>query len=251
MRMYELPASVRLALWLTHALRFDRPLAEAMEAALPDLDHVDGGLEHLELWRDLGERVICVDLPRPGIHGGLLPAGSPATAAAQEAGECLFVPSLGGVLVPRLAFFGPPGDQGLAVSFEAHDSEPVPSHRLEALALADIDRRFREALLGGIDDLERLDVAPFLASPARGRVDDRLACARWALPPGLPPRALRIITTAGRLVAALDEAQEGHGGIDAARASGRDLALRRLQGEAELALAEAATAAALEIAGLR
>lgn len=250
--VYELPASVRLALWLTHAIRYARPFEDALDDALPDLDHVEGGLDRLELWRDLGEQVVCVDLPRPGVHGGLLPPGSAATSAAQEVGECLFVPSLGGVLVPRLEYYGPAGDEGLMLTLEPHDSEPVARHRLDALSLPDIDRRFREALLRDVATLETLDVAPFLGAGGRGRVDERIAGAEWALPPGIPTRALRIITTAGLVVAALDEAQSIAGGsLDATTSRTRDMTLTRLLGEAELALAEAATVAALDLAGLR
>lgn len=246
--MYELPASVRLALWATHAIAADRPLSEALGAALPDVDAVEGGLPRLELWRDLGERIVCVDLPRPGLHGGLLPPGGPATQAAIEAGECLFVPSLGGVLVPRLEYYGPAGDEGLKLTLEPHDSDPVPIHRLEALALADIDRRFREALLAHVGVLESLQIAPFLGSSARERVDERLDGARWALPPGLHPRAMRIITTAGLVVAALDEALTTSGGLDAGSVAARERTLRSLLDEAELALAQAATAAAIGLA---
>lgn len=249
--VHELPASVRLALWLTHAIRHGRSLESAIVDALPDLDHVEGALERVELWRDLGERVVCVDLPRPGVHGGLLPPGSAATIAALEAGECLFVPSLGGVLVPRLEYYGPPSDRGLKLTLESHDGEPVPTHRLDALSLSDIDRRFREALLRDVAVLEALDVQPFMGSGARGRVDERLSSSQWALPPGLAPRALRIITTAGLVTAALDEAATVPGGLHVGAASGRDVTLARLLGEAELAMAEATTVAALELSGLR
>lgn len=246
--MYELPASVRLALWATHAIAADRPLTEAIGAALPDVDAVEGALPRLELWRDLGERVVCVDLPRPGVHGGLLPPGGPATQAAIEAGECLFVPSLGGVLVPRLEYYGPVGDEGLKLTLEPHDSDPVPIHRLEALALPDIDRRMREAMLAHVDALEALEIRPFLGSTARERVDDRLDTARWALPSGLAPRAMRIITTAGVVVAALDEALASSAGLDASSAVARERTIRSLLGEAELTLAQAATVAAMGLA---
>lgn len=224
--MYELPASVRLALWATHAIRHGRPMSEAAEQALPDVDALDGALDRLDLWRDLGERAVCVDLPRPGLHGGILPPTSAASSAALEAGECIFVPSLGGCLVPRLEWYGPQDDQGLKLTLEPHDSDPVPAHRLEMLALPDIDRRFREALVRHIDDLERLDVQPHIGSDARGRADARLESARWALPDGMPGRAVHIIVRASTVAAALDEATSMPGGVDQRSASGRDMALR-------------------------
>lgn len=249
--MYELPASVRLALWLTHALRYRRPLLDAVHAALPDVDDVDAALPQLELWRDLGERVVCVDLPHPGVMGGLLPPTSAAAGAAREVGECIFVPSLGGALVPRLEIYGPATDEGLRLVLEAHDSDPVPAHRLEMLSLPDIDRRFREAMLREVTALEELDALPFGAASHRQRADDRAATAQWALPPGLSPRALRIITSGGLIMAALDQALATPAGHDVATSTTRTQALRRLMGETHLAVAEAATVAALELSGHR
>lgn len=249
--VYELPVSVRLALWLTHAIRHRSPFEDAVRAALPDVDALDGDTERFETWRDLGERAVCVDLPRPGAHGGLLPATSAALPAALDVGECLFVPSLGGCLVPHLEWYGPTGDEGLLLRLEAHDSDPVPVHRVEMLTLPDIDRRFRTALLEHVGDLEELDVQPFLGSGARDRADARLDATRWALPPGLTSRASRLITTSGLVVTAVDQALAEPTGADASSTQRRDAALRALLAEAELALAQAATVAALELGGLR
>lgn len=249
--MYELPASVRLALWLTHAFHSGLSIEDAIVRALPDVDDVDGDVDRFGVWQDFGERVVCVDLPRPGVHGGLLPAADVATLAAQEAGECLFVPSLGGVVVPRLAHYGPEGDEGLRLTFESFDSDPVPAHRLAALSLPDIDRRFREAMILHVDDLEALHITPFAGSGGRARADRRLDEVQWALPEGLPARALRIITTAGLVIATLDAAQGADDGALAAhRVSAKETALRSLLHEAELAVAEASTVAALALAGL-
>lgn len=247
--MYELPASVRLALWLTHAFRYRRNLTDALTDALPDVDDVDPALERIELWRDLGERVVCVDLPHPGVLGGLLPPTSAAARAAAEAGECLFVPSLGGALVPRLEIYGPPGDTGLRLTLEGHDSEPVPQHRLAMLSLADIDRRFREAMLREVELLEDVNALPFGAASHRARADERAAAAEWALPPGLAPRAVRIMTTGGLVTAALDQAMATPAGHERVSSATRDMALRRLLAETQLAIAEAATFAALDLAG--
>lgn len=248
--MYELPASVRLSLWLTHAFRFGRDVRDAVSDALPDVDDVAGDVDRVQVWRDLGERAVCVDLPHHGVLGGLLPPASQAMTAALETGECLFVPSLGGALVPRLEIYGPPTDEGLRVVFEAHDSEPVPAHRLGMLSLPDIDRRFREAMLREVSVLEQLDIQPFGASSHRARAENRLADAQWALPPGLPSRALRIITTAGLVTAAIDSALGTPAGHDARTQLTRDEPLRRLLGEVQLAMAEAATYAALDLADM-
>lgn len=249
--MYELPASVRLALWGTHAIRYGMPMEDAAERALPDVDFLSGSLERLETWRDFGERAICVDLPRPGGQSDLITPGTEGFDAAVLAGECIFVPSLGGLIVPELEIYGPPGDEGLRADLRAFDSEPVPIHRLQMLALPDIDRRFKQSLITHIDELERLDIHPFSPEVARAQADDRLAAARWALPPDLAPRAVRIMTTAGLVIAALDEALAHSVGVDAAGQHGRDVVLRRLLREAETAIAEAATVASLTLAGIR
>ena len=249
--MYELPASVRLSVWLTHAFRFRRPLTDAVADALPDVDDVDPAVERLQLWRDMGERVVCVDLPQPGMFGSLLPPTSAAAAVASEVGECLFVPSLGGALVPRLEVYGPADDEGLRLTLEPHDSDPVPAHRLEMLALPDIDRRFRETMLREVELLEELGAMPLSASRHRAAADERAAAAQWALPPGLPSRAVRIITTAGLVLAALDQARAVPAGHDASSHSVRDAALRRLSAQTQTTMAEATTVAALELGGYR
>ena len=59
---------------------------------------------------------------------------------------------------------------------------------------------------------------------------------------------MRIITTAGLVVAALDEALTTSGGLDAGSVATRERTLRSLLDEAELALAQAATAAAIGLA---
>lgn len=248
--MFELPASVRLSLWLTQAFTYRTDIEDAVASALPDVDHLDGDVARLGLWQDLGERVVCVDLPHLGAFGGLMPGGSPGASAAIEAGECLFVPSLGGLIVPRLEIFGPAGDEGLKLTLESYDSDPVPIHRLTMLMLPEIDRRFRESLLAHVETLETLDVQPFGAATHRRRTDDRLESAQWALPRGIPNRALKIITTAGLVTAAIDEALKVPAGIDAATQRRRDEPLRALLGEAQLAMAQATTYAALDIAGL-
>ena len=249
--MYELPASVRLSLWLTDALRSGRDLLDAVVDALPDVDDADPAIDRLTLWRDLGERVVCVDLPTPGVLGGLLPANSEAARAAAIAGECIFVPGLGGALVPNLEMYGPHGDQGLRLTMTAYDSAPVAAYSLAALSYSEIDRRFREALLRETAHLEGLNVHPFESRNRRARADERVTSALWALPLGLNDRALRILTTAGLVTAAIDEALAVPAGVDAASSTSRDASLRRLLAESQLAISHAATCAALELAGYR
>ena len=98
--MSELPASVRLALWVTAAWRGQLPTRDALARSFPDLDHVAGDLARLDVWRDLGEGALFVALPRPGDVSGMPKASSAAVAHAAEAGECVYVAGIGGLLVP-------------------------------------------------------------------------------------------------------------------------------------------------------
>src|SRR5699024_10201258 len=63
-RMADLPASVRVALWGTAALAGRIEVRDVPACAMPDLDPVDGLVPQLDLWRDLGERLVLVALPR-------------------------------------------------------------------------------------------------------------------------------------------------------------------------------------------
>ena len=56
--MPELPASVRLSLWVTQAWASGASLEKAIGLAMPDVDHVAGDLAQLGLWRDLGEQAL-------------------------------------------------------------------------------------------------------------------------------------------------------------------------------------------------
>ena len=67
----ELPASVRLALWMTARGAASSARRTPSRRAFPDLDHVAGDLARLDVWRDLGERALFVALPRPGDISGM------------------------------------------------------------------------------------------------------------------------------------------------------------------------------------
>ena len=201
-RMSTLPASVRLSLWITTAWAGRTSVPEALAAALPDVDDVAGDVDRLTLWGELGERVLVAALPRPGDLTAL-PQGDPAFAsAAAAAGECVYVPALGGALVPVVDRYGPRTDEGWQVTLTAYDCDPTPVHRLEALDESHVERTLRERLLAATSALEGLDVQPFAGSSMREVADDRLAAGRWGLPDGLPGRAARTIQLAGTVAAA-------------------------------------------------
>ena len=202
----ELPASVRLALWVTAAWRGDLPTRDALARSFPDLDHVAGDLARLDVWRDLGEGALFVALPRPGDVSGMPRASTAATAHAAEAGECVYVAGIGGVLVPTLSTFGPEGDVGHRVDWTAYEADPVPRHRLEMLDLRDVERTLMTRLPstrrgsptsavspGGTrrGPLPRRTSTPWSGGcPARRR-DGLCASCRWPAPRHSSPTARR------------------------------------------------------------
>ena len=251
--MSVLPVCVRLSLWATAAYAGRLPVEEAVNRAHPDLDHVTGNLERLSLWRALGERAVLVALPRPGNLSGMPRGSAEFIAAATEAGECVYVPGLGGALVPTIEHFGPADDQGTRVGWSAYDCDPVAAHTLEALSLSELEKQFRQELTEQTAAIEALDARPWAGSPFRSMADS-LSISQWGLPDGLPPRAATIIT-----MAALVNVATGLGLSDQAQsqvltgtiAHRRRMALTQLDASADLAMAGAATVAALSIAGLR
>ena len=253
--MPELPASVRLALWTTAAWADGGDPRRALAAALPDVDHVAGDLGRLDLWRDLGEGALLVALPAPGDLAGVPGAPAEAQGAAAEAGECVFVPGVGGMLVPTVAVFGPTSgsrlDTGTRVDWRAFDADPVPRHRVEALEPSQLERHLRHELLDATEALEKVGGQPFAGAAAREFADAALG-AEWGLPTALPARAQKVIVLAGTLGQVVDIALAGpDDALDATTSSTRRYLLQRLQRAADRALADAANAACAVLAGWR
>lgn len=246
--MPELPASVRVALWVTHAWSGGTPLTDAVQRALPDVDHTEGLVEQVRVWRDLGEGALLVALPGPGDLGGLPRCGPIATDAAVQAGEALFVAGLGGMLVPAVSTFGSEGAQGLRIDWMAHDADPVAPHRIEALEPSQLERHLRRQLLLSIDELDAIGGTPWSDDLARDLVDERLGMD-WALPDDLPQRARRVIGLAGTIAVAAEVGQQTSGAVTAAHDDARSTALRRLARVCEQSLADATNAACAQLAG--
>lgn len=246
--MHQLPASVRVALWATHAWATGADLSAALRRALPDIDHTDGLHEQLDLWHDLGELAVLVALPGPGHVVGLPRCGPTATQAAVEAGEALFVPGLGGLLVPEHSTYGSAGATAHRIDWVAHDADPVPTHVIEALDPAQLERPLRRRVLAAIDELEDIGGQSWSADLAHDLVDDRLG-ADWALPPGLPARARTVIGMAATLSLAATVGLDHSGALSAAHDHTRATALRALLRDAEQSLADATNAACAAAAG--
>lgn len=249
--MSDLPAAVRLSLWVTAAWAGHLDLEEAIRHALPDADHIAGDVGHLATWQDFGERVLACALPRAGDLSGM-PRGNPElSAAATESGECVYVPAIGGALVPSVEIFGPESDEGMTVRLTAYDCAPTPAHRLEELHESQIEQELRTRLAHATSALEGLDIQPFAGSSLRARADEVATLREWGLPSGLPGRAVRILQTAGTVGAAVDFALENPTALDVTADVGRQQALRELQAVTDQAMARATTAAALHLAGMR
>lgn len=248
--MPELPASARMALWATCYLSGRVDLETAVARATPDADHAQGARTWLETWHSLGERVVLVALPRPGDYGDL-PGGGALRDAALAAGECVFVPGLGGGLVPVVEGYGPPGDRGLAVRWTHYDSDPVPPHRLDAWALRETQAELNDAVASATGSLEG-GPTPWASRGLAEEAGARLDSPSWGLPSGLLPRAARLIATAGAIGDLARFAQSTPtDGTGAAGIERRSRALRELSAAADQALSRAVDIAALHLAGLR
>lgn len=246
-----LPACVRLSLWVTAAWAGHLDLDDAVHRAMPDVDEVGGDLARLSLWQDLGERVLGCALPRPGDLTGM-PRGAPSfTGAAAESGECVYVPALGGALVPTIETYGPDGDIGTQIIWTAYDCEPTSVHRLESLQESQIERDLAELVRDATRAFETLDVHPWAGSTARAQVDSRVRDSDWGLPPRLPGRAHRILVLAGSIGAAVDVALAESPAVARHDDGERQGLLLRLQAGADRALAEATMSCALALGGLR
>lgn len=249
--MTTLPASVRVALWASAAYAGRLPLDEVPDRALPDLDHHEGLVERLALWGDLGEQIVLVALPRSGDLTGMPRGSAELVAAATEAEELVYVPGVGGALVPVIEPFGPEGDQGWQARWQAFDADPVPQHVVQAVALPDVELTLRQELAGLTEQLAGAGREPLsghgLEVLARRSLEDD-----WALPRGLPGRAVRVIELAGSVGALADagldprlQVADGHGTLQ------RERILHQLRDRASAALVAATNVAAMHLVGWR
>jgi hypothetical protein len=253
-RVAELPASVRLAAWVTSAWHGDLRLEEAIQRSHPDIDHVDGAMSPLRAWAEVGERALFVALPRPGDLTGL--PGCPVSAGghAAQSGECVYVAGVGGLLVPTLSSFGPDEDRGLRADWTAYDADPVPRHRIEMLDLREVERSLAGRLHELTEQLESTGGTPW-GTRGRIRAEALLEQQDWALPAEMPTTALRVMTVAATAGALAEEAVTsvdlGSHGVDVGTSGARERLLRRLGADADLALAAATNVAVMSLAGWR
>ncbi len=249
--MADLPASVRVALWGTAALAGRIEVGDVPACAMPDLDHIDGLVPQLTLWRDLGERLVLVALPRSGDLTSMPRGPADLVSAATAAEELVYVTGLGGALVPQIGPFGPHGDQGWEARWTAYDSDPVPQHVVQQLSLPDVELQLRREIGALTAQLDSAPGRPLsghgLEDAVRGRLDEA-----WGLPAGLPARSLRVIELAGAITG-LAEAGLDHRlhSVDSSSTLQREQILRELHAVAARALVAATNVGALHLAGWR
>ncbi|MCA1781006.1 MAG: hypothetical protein LC679_02205 [Intrasporangiaceae bacterium] len=233
--MAQLPASIRVALWVSHAWAHERDLDAALAQALPDVDIVLGLPEQLGLWRGLGENAVYASLPRPGASGLLPQCDEEAFDAATFVGEAVFAAGVGAVSIPRHVTFGAQ-DPGLALRWEAYDAAPVPVHRLAGVDVTAADRDLRAAVHTATDALGDGGWADAWQRERPGRVE-----REWGLPPDLPDRVRALVVRAG-VILEIAEAGLAHadGSTSAELAEHRRAPLLVLRAVAETALEAAA-----------
>ncbi|HOV02555.1 MAG TPA: hypothetical protein PLZ83_04945, partial [Dermatophilaceae bacterium] len=122
--MLALPIVVRCALWGTRWLGgrgdLDDVVGNVHSGAVTD---IAGPFEAtLRDWAERGETAVFLALPRPGLLTGMPRAPLAVTAAATEAGQAAYAPTVGGALVPTLNRFGPEGDTGVLATWAAYET---------------------------------------------------------------------------------------------------------------------------------
>lgn len=247
--MGTLPASVRLALWATAVWNGAAPANALLDRAFPDIDDVAGDLDRLELWPQIGERVLLCALPHAGHAQSMPKGGAELVAEALDAGECTYVPMSGGALVPVIEPYGPESDQGWRALLRAFDCAPTPIHRVEMLTDSGVERRLQAAVAAATDELTDIDLVPWQRSSERDRAASRLS-GDFGLPAGLPARLARTIWSAATVSEAAEAALEHDAIVGAAAHERRQSALRDLMIEADQVLADATNLAAVVLAGL-
>ena len=236
----DLPLSGRFAVWFAAWTSGQVSLDDARDAivagdAAHDVAGIPGGpsggeaaplIVALGLLRQCGGAGAGVALPVPGDPLGL--AGPAAfNEQALEAGEAVVLEGADLGLVPHRA------GAGVVWTCRAAASQrQVPD-------AAEADTGLRQALLGTAQALADLDVARW-----RPEVADELMAlrrpARLPLPEALPPRAVRLASTAARCLTIVDLALDDDGGaVTAWEADQRRQALAPLEQAARRAMVAA------------
>lgn len=249
--MVGLPLVVRLALWASAQAAGvdgdrDDPWAHA---GITDLA---GDVDTLTDWLEAGERLFLPALPRPGHLAGMPRTEPEALDAALDASQAVVAATLGGLLVPMLEPFGPPGDRGLLASVTAYPAQPLPRHVIEATDAAALARWLTESVLEATSTLESIGGTPWRPWETQPEPARPMAAGLSA---GLVTRAARATHLIGRAATVRELAADGielelaQPALDATTSARRVTALRTLAGVADEVLVGAATVAAAVLAG--
>jgi hypothetical protein len=229
-----------LAAWgsafLGGRIGYDQALATVVGADLPHqvtgLPGADGGVPlgwALTAWRDLGVAALRLVLPVPGDPRGL-PGPGGFSVAAMAAGEGVHGGGL--ALVPAVTRHGSDlGSAAFGVCWQAFaDISPeVSAQAADPLAVSEAEHDLSGALREAASTLAAVD-APSWRPELAGDIARVRRVSAPALPPGCPPRAVRLLAHADRLAAVLElaDADAPGGALTAAAATARAEALRPL-----------------------
>jgi hypothetical protein len=181
----------------------------------------------LGLLRRRGARRLVLVCPVPGDLAGL-PGPPDLNRDVLRAGAAAIAdsdPAL--ALIPLVDVFGPVGDAGITVSWEARSANgPVAPGRQPTLSEA--DRALAESLSGALRRLAELDVARWRPEVATLR-DDLDGPGEEHLPPDFPDRGLRLLARAQRMSAVLALGRSDLGGaVTVDEAQSRQQTLQQL-----------------------
>jgi hypothetical protein len=220
-----------LAAWTTAWLTGQAPSDEAIRAvtgtdaphrvARPGAELVPLGQLLIE-WRRLASQVRLV-LPVPGDVRGL-PGPPEFRLAALEAGEAVVGGALG--VVPAVTGHHP-SSSPTTVVWRCYQVDAAPS---DPVSVGEAQEDLTEAIRACASTLSGLDRADWALDAPSGLADARRAGEYVNLPPGHPPRAVRLVAQAERLRAVLDlaEADPTGGALSQAGMTVRAHALRPL-----------------------
>jgi hypothetical protein len=225
-----------LAAWgsafLGARIGYDQALARVVGTDLPHrvagLPGADGEVPlgwALGAWRDLGVAAPRLVLPVPGDPRGL-PGPGGFSVAAMAAGEGVHGGGLG--LVPAVTRHGSElSSAAFGVCWQAFAE--VSAVAADPLAVSEAEHDLSGALREAASTLAAVD-APSWRPELAGDLARVRRVSAAALPPGCPPRAVRLLAHADRLAAVLElaDADAPGGALTAAAATARAEALRPL-----------------------
>lgn len=218
--MFDLPRSALLTAWARAVLRGTAAPDRAVTAVTgdddPHLVEAEGeSVGLVGLWAFLARRDVeelRLVLPVAGDPRGL-PGPAAFNQAALEAGEAVLAigPTGAWGIVPQIAGYGSAYEPGHVVTWRVR-SVSLP-RTIDLGSVGEAELLLRTALRDATDELGRLDLSTW-SDDAAGRVQAvrEASLPDGALPPGLAPRAVRVVSMALRVRAIVELAGSDDGG---------------------------------------